>query len=259
MEKNFKDKTNLISNNKENIYLSIIIPAYNEEKRIVKTTECIISYLNSREYKSEIILVDDGSTDRTTLFIERIDTGTVNLRILKNNKNMGKGFSIKKGVSESKGEFILFSDADLSTPIEEIENFLPYLHNGFDVVIGSRGLKESNIQIHQAWYRERMGKIFGSLVRFMVLPGIADSQCGFKCFTKSSAKRIFHKQKLNGFCFDVELLFISRKMNYKIKEVPICWRNSPASTVKPIRNSMRMFFDLLKIRYYEIKGAYGDV
>ncbi len=254
MRKNSHNK----AHKNENIFLSVVIPAYNEEKRIASSLKSIVSYLNNQEFQSEIIMVDDGSTDNTIQLVEGLDVNGINLNIIWNERNSGKCYSIRRGVQESAGEIILFSDADLSTPIEEFEKFLPYLNDGYDVVIGSRGLPESDIEVHQVWYREWMGKKFGSLVRFMALPGISDSQCGFKCFTKSSSERIFPRQKLNGFCFDVELLYITKKMNYQIKEVPICWRNSPASKVNPIRDSIRMFFDLLKIRFYDMKGKYKD-
>lgn len=242
---------------KDNIFLSVIIPAYNEERRIGYTVQKIFSYLNSKDYKSEVIIVDDGSMDNTVQIIESMDAGNVFLHIIRNKNNRGKGFSINKGVKKSRGAIILFSDADLSTPIEEIEKFMPFFDNGYDVVIGSRGLPVSDIQVRQVWYREWMGKKFGVLVRLLAVPGIRDSQCGFKCFTKLSAEKIFPRQRLSGFCFDVELLFISRKLNLRIKEVPVCWRNSPASRVKPFIDPVNMFFDLLRIRFYDIRGFYN--
>ncbi|MCK4521213.1 MAG: glycosyltransferase family 2 protein [Nanoarchaeota archaeon] len=231
--------------------LSVIIPAYNEEKRIGKTLERIISYLDSKKYSYEIIVVDDGSRDRTRDVVR----GVRNVKINKKRKNMGKGYSVKEGMLIAKGDYLLFSDADLSTPIEELEKLMNYIKK-YDVIIGSRALKESDIQIRQPFYREYMGKIFNFFVQILTVKGIRDTQCGFKLFTKKAAKEIFSKQKIDGFGFDVEVLFIARKKGFKIKEVPIVWRNSINTKVSPVKDSVRMFYDILKVRLNSMKGKY---
>lgn len=235
------------------VFLSIVIPAYNEEKRIEETLEKILNYLKTKNYQYEIIVVDDGSSDNTVKVLETIAKENKNIFILKNEQNSGKGYSVRKGVLESKGDYILFSDADLSTPIEEVEKLLHWLNQGFDVTIGSRGLKESDIKIHQPFYRELMGKFFNFLVQTLLIKGIKDTQCGFKCFKKDATKEIFKRQKIDGFGFDVEILYIAKKLNYKIKEVPVTWLNSPNSKVSPIKHSLEMFKDILKIKFGILK------
>lgn len=230
-------------------YLSIIIPAYNEDKRIKKTLEKILNYLSIISYTWEIILVDDGSTDRTSDNSREIIKDT-RLIVIKNPVNMGKGYSVKKGILASKGEIVLFLDADLSTPIEEMDKMLLWIEKGYDIVIGSRALPDSIIELPQAWYRQSMGKIFNLLIRAFVLKGFKDTQCGFKCFKREAAMRIFELQRLSGFAFDVEILLIARKFGFNIKEVPVRWINSPESKVHIIKGSLSMLMELFKIWYY---------
>lgn len=230
-------------------YLSIIIPAYNEEKRIEKTFEKILDYLSIRSYTWEIILVDDGSTDRTSDKAREIIKDT-RLVVIKNPVNMGKGYSVKNGILSSKGEILLFSDADLSTPIEELDKMLLWIEKGYDIVIGSRALPDSFIEMPQAWYRQGMGKIFNFLIRAFFLKDFKDTQCGFKCFKREAAMRIFELQKLTGFAFDVEILLIARKFGFNIKEVPVIWINSDESKVHIIKGSLSMLMELFDIWYY---------
>jgi dolichyl-phosphate beta-glucosyltransferase len=242
------------------VKISVVIPAYNEEERIGATILRIKDYLEKKGYEYEIIIVDDGSNDKTAEVVSRFlpcpQAGLPQIQLLQNKENKGKGFSVKRGVLNSKGDYILFSDADLSTPIEELDKLLEYLKSGFDIAIGSRGLKESDVRIHQAWYRERMGKIFNLLVRIFVLRGIKDTQCGFKCFSRGTAYKLFPKQLLEGFGFDVEILYLARKEGYSIKEVPVKWYNSPQTRVNALRDSVRMFTELVKIRINDWKGKY---
>ena len=205
----------------ENTFLSVIIPAYNEEARIKNTLEKIHSYLKNQDYTYEIIIVNDGSTDNTWALVNEIAQKIKEVRILKNEKNRGKGFTIKKGFLNAKGKYLLFTDADLSTPIEEVEKLISWLKKGYDIAIGSRALKESHIQIHQPWYRELAGRIFNLFVQAMAVPGIKDTQCDFKCFSRKTAIEICERQKIEKFSFDVEMLYIGRRLGYKIKEVPI--------------------------------------
>lgn len=234
------------------IYLSIIIPAYNEERKIVSTLARVLKYLSTKHYLWEIILVDDDSIDRTS----EAARGMIKderLTVIKNPVNQGKGYSVKKGVLASKGDIILFSDADLSTPIEELDKMLLWFNEGYDIVIGSRALPESSIEIRQLWYREIMGKTFNLLVRTFVLSGFGDTQCGFKCFKREAALKVFNLQKINGFAFDVEILLIAERLRLKVKEVPIVWINSPESKVHLIRGSFSMLWELFKIKFYEWK------
>lgn len=230
------------------IFLSIVIPAYNEEKRIAQTIARIRAYLAQQDYLSEIIVVDDGSTDETLEEAAEALKGIERTQILSRRRNLGKGFSVKEGVLASKGQHILFSDADLSTPIEELDKFLPWLEEGFDVLIGSRALPDSDIQVRQSYLRESMGKMFNVFVQLLVVKGIKDTQCGFKIFRREAAMDIFPRVKTRSFSFDVEVLFLSRKLGYRIKEIPVIWRNSPQSKVKIISSSLRMFLDLWRIR-----------
>ena len=240
----------------ENTFLSVIIPAYNEEARIKNTLEKIHSYLKNQDYTYEIIIVNDGSTDNTWALVNEIAQKIKEVRILKNEKNRGKGFTIKKGFLNAKGKYLLFTDADLSTPIEEVEKLISWLKKGYDIAIGSRALKESHIQIHQPWYRELAGRIFNLFVQAMAVPGIKDTQCGFKCFSRKTAIEICERQKIERFSFDVEMLYIGRRLGYKIKEVPICWFNNPHTKVNFLKDGYRMCLDLIRIRLNELKGKY---
>ena len=177
------------------IFLSVIIPAYNEEMRITGTLQKILAYLCTKEYLWEIIVVDDGSIDKTSEAAKGIRKDE-RLTVMRNPVNRGKGYSVKKGVLASRGDVILFSDADLSTPIEELDKMLPWFKIGYDVVIGSRALPDSMVEVYQPWYRQAMGKIFNVLVRTFVLKGFKDTQCGFKCFTGDAAMKIFGIQRL---------------------------------------------------------------
>lgn len=233
----------------EPILLSIVIPAFNEEERILTTLRKIKAYLKEKTYPCQIIVVDDGSRDKTPSLVLGLSKEFKNLTLLKNERNTGKGYSVKRGVMAAQGEYILFSDADLSAPIQEIEKFFPYFEQGFDVVIGSRALKDSDIKLRQPWWREGMGKTFNLFVQAIVFGGIKDTQCGFKCFKREVAHHLFSLARIEGFSFDVEVLFLAKKFGYNIKEVPVVWINSAASKVHPLLDSARMFLELLKIRF----------
>jgi len=238
--------------------LSIIIPAYNEEKRLAGALAKMQDYLSARDYKWEIIVVDDGSADRTSDIAKEVIKGG-NLMVIKNPTNCGKGYSVRTGVLASKGNIVLFSDADLSTPIEEFDKMLPCIEKGYDIVIGSRMLPESVIEVRQPRYREIMGKTFNILIRTLGLGRFKDTQCGFKCFRREAALKIFNLQKINGFAFDVEILYIAQKFGLKIKDVPVRWINSPDSRVGIVGGSLSMLMALLKIKFYERKGYYNTI
>jgi len=231
------------------MFLSIVIPAYNEEKRLQSTLEKIYSYLKNKDYEYEIIVIDDGSSDRTARVALDSDLNkTGKLALLNNEKNKGKGFSVKKGILASRAEFLLFTDSDLSTPIEELDELFLSIQSGYDIVIGSRSIEGSDIRVHQPFYRELMGKIFHILVQMFVLKGFIDTQCGFKLFKGDIARNIANELKIDRFGFDVEMLYLAQKKNYKIKEMPVIWLNSPTSKVNPVFDSCRMFMDLLSIK-----------
>ena len=235
--------------------MSVVIPAYNEEDRIARSLEAISEYLEGAGYRYELVVVDDGSEDETVVVVNNL--AIKNLDLIKNGVNRGKGYSVRRGILHCKGNIILMSDADLSTPIEEIEKLLDaILAEGYQVAIGSRGLPDSDVRVHQSWQRENMGKVFNLFIRTLVMGRIRDTQCGFKCLGAKAAKTIFSRGRLNGFSFDVEALFIGRKLGYKIKEIGVVWINSPASRVHILRDPIQMFIDLWKIRWWDLRGRY---
>ena len=232
--------------------ISIVIPAFNEEKRIGKTLKKISHYLKNKRFDYEIIIVDDGSTDKTREVVKKF-LKNKKIILTKKRKNKGKGFSIREGALRAKNKLILFSDADLSTPIEELDKFLKDI-NKYDIIIGSRAIKGANIRIKQPTYRVLIGKIFNKIVRLLAVKRIKDTQCGFKLF--KNCKDIFKKQTIEGFGFDVELLYIAQKNGLKIKEVPVIWLNVEGSRVSALKDSIRMFCDLIKIKYNHFIGRY---
>lgn len=229
--------------------LSVVIPAYNEEERLADTIRAIEDYLLSRRFSSELVIVDDGSTDRTAAVAEE-SIRAPHSRVVRNPHNMGKGATIRRAMTEeARGRYRLFVDADNSTPIEQAGRLLSALHNhGYDVAIGSRALPKSRLEVRQPLYREAMGRFFNLLVQATVLPGIRDSQCGFKMFRADIAEAVFPRQTLEGFGFDVEVLYLARRQGGRIAEVPVRWVNSPGSRVRPLRDSFEMFGDLLRVR-----------
>jgi dolichyl-phosphate beta-glucosyltransferase len=202
-----------------------------------------------------VVLVDAGSHDRTIeVFHEFFPPGQG--RSFQNQNNRGKGFAIRRGIQEAKGEVLLFSDADFSTPIEEFPKLVHYLENGYDIAIGSRSLPESNVEVHQSWIREGMGKVFNVLVQMIVLRGFIDTQCGFKVVRRERVLSFLPKLAVDGFCYDVEFLFLADKAGLKIKEVPVTWVNDPVSKVHILNDSIKMFLDLLWIRLRDWFGQY---
>ncbi|MGB9892859.1 MAG: dolichyl-phosphate beta-glucosyltransferase [Candidatus Saccharicenans sp.] len=229
-------------------FLSVIIPAYNEEKRIGLSLRKILDYLQARRFEAEIIVVDDGSSDQTATLAGEILSDFPDSKIISLPDNKGKGAAVREGVLNSKGNLILFTDADLSTPIEELNKLLPLIGENYEVVIGSRALPGSEIKKRQGWLREHLGKFFNLLVRLLVLKGFKDTQCGFKLFKREPAQKIFSRLKTRGFAFDVEALLLAQKLGYQIAQVPIVWINYPESRVHLIRSSFRMFLELLRIK-----------
>jgi dolichyl-phosphate beta-glucosyltransferase len=228
-------------------HLSVVIPAYNEEDRLGATLARVIEYLTAQDYTWEIIVVDDGSSDATSAVAAQSGAGYP-LRVVRNEPNQGKGASIRRGMLEARGAYRLFSDADLSTPIEEVAGFWKHFEAGCGVVIGSRAVEGSNLEVRQARYRELMGRTFNLFVRLLLVGGIHDTQCGFKAFTAEAAEAVFPRQQLNGFAFDVELLLLAQRAGFRVEEAPVRWINSPASKVNALRDSTRMFLDLLRLK-----------
>ena len=256
------------------MYLSVIIPAYNEEKRLSKTLEEIDKYLSKQRvaeasphlppcsasphsvYDYEILVVNDGSKDKTAQVIRDRVSVIQNLRLIDNKKNNGKGYVVRQGMLEAKGEYRIFTDADNSTSIDQVEKMWPYFEAGFDIVFGSRDAKGAILDLPQSPLRRFLGEVFGFLTNLIVGTwGIADSQCGFKCFTKKAAENIFPKCKINRFAFDPEFFMIAKKLGYKIKEIPVYWENDPESKVK-FKWMVNMGLDLLKIRWNIITKKY---
>jgi len=240
------------------ISLSLVIPAYNEERRIGETLEEVSKFLDGQDYPSEVIVVDDGSSDATVEIAQKAAAGRDNFRVLKNGVNRGKGFSVKSGMLDARNDIVLFSDADLSTPIEEAARCIRGIGEGFDVVIGSRAMKDSNIVVYQPRHRRLMGKVFNLFVRALAVRGISDTQCGFKAFTRRAARRIFSAVLVERFAFDVEALFLARKFGYKILEMPVTWEDSTLTRVSALRDSTSMFKALFTIRLNSLRGLYNN-
>lgn len=228
--------------------VSIVIPAYNEEDRIVRTLEAVVAYFNTLGVRYEVLVVDDGSTDRTAGIVSSFAEQHGRMQLLSYGGNRGKGAAVRHGVLHSTGQQILFSDADLATPIEEFAKLRDALAAGNDVAIGSRDIAGANLVRHQSAIREAGGKLFNRLVQLLAVPGIHDTQCGFKLFTAVAGQRIFGLGVVENFSFDVEALFLARKLGYRIAEVPITWRHQEGSKVRFVRDALRMLRTLLQIR-----------
>jgi len=234
----------------DKINLSIVIPAYNEEKTIENTIYSINGYLKNKNFNYEIIVVDDGSKDKTSLKVQEISKNITVVRLVSYKPNKGKGEAIQQGIFAAKGNLILFSDADLSTPISELEKLIPWIKEGYDIIIGSRRVQTSNITKKQPFHRRLSGKIFQWMIRVVLHLPFSDTQCGFKLFKGSVAKELFSKLKHKGFVFDVEIIYKAYISGYKIAEVGVLWANDPTSTVRFFRDSMKCFVDLWKIRFH---------
>lgn len=237
--------------------LSVVIPAFNEASRIGPNLQRVFGYLDSRGRRAEILVVSDGSSDATEQQVLQLAEGRQDVSVIENGVNRGKGFSVRRGVLEASGSHILFCDADGSTPIEELDKLLAAIDAGCDVAIGSRALPQSDIRQAQPWWRETMGRMFNGFVQVTALPGIRDTQCGFKCFTRQAARLIFPRQRIDRFGFDVEVLWLARKLGLKIAEVPVAWIDHPGSTVHPVRDSSRMLVDVVRVRLHDMRGDYG--
>ena len=237
--------------------LSIIVPAYNEENRLPKTLDCIVAYVKARPYRTEIMVVDDGSSDATATLVNAYGQIHTEFRLVSNGTNRGKGFSVRHGMLEARGEIALFTDADLSTPIEEADKLLAALRDqGYDAAIGSRALDRTLIQVHQSAIREQAGIFFNRMVRWIMGIGFSDTQCGFKAFRRERAKIIFEQQRIERFGFDPEILFLAKRHGLQVAEVPVRWSHDAGTKVNVVADGIRMFLDLLLIRWNSAKGLY---
>ena len=237
-----------------NPFLSLIIPAHNEESRLPDTLEQIIGFLAKQSYTSEIIVVENGSTDRTYEIAHEFAKNYENVHVIQNDWR-GKGLAIQRGIKEAKGEHLFMCDADLSMPVEEISKFLPPQLQNVDVAIASREAPGA-VRYDEPYYRHLTGRVFNWLIRLLVLPGLQDTQCGFKCIRAQVAGDIFRYQTLTGWAFDVEMLYIARRHGYRIVEIPIDWYHNADSKISVLRDSLRMFLDLLLIRRNARRGLY---
>jgi dolichyl-phosphate beta-glucosyltransferase len=237
--------------------LSIVIPAFNEQTRIVLTLRRILDFVAAHYPASEVLVSDDGSSDDTPRIVEELARSDARLKLLRDPINRGKGAAVKRGVLAARGKWILFSDADLSTPIEEVDKLLVYGHQGADIVIGSRGLSESDIRTRQPLPRELMGRGFNLIVRSALLGGFRDTQCGFKLFRREAAHALFSELSIDGFAFDVEVLLLAKERRLRIDEVPVVWYHAPNSKVSPVSDAARMFGDLVRLRARRLAGRLG--
>lgn len=247
------------------LYLSVVIPSYNEMKNLKRNVlDEVLDYLKKQQYSWELILSDDGSTDGTFDVLQLFAKKHENVTVLAN-VHAGKGPTVQSGMLAAKGTYRLFTDFDQSTPLSEIEKLIPFSKEGFDIVIGSREITGAR-RDKEPWYRHYMGRGFNMLVQFLAIPGIFDTQCGFKLFSALATENLFsnlvvygrRKQRGDAFtgAFDVEALFLANKYGYSIKEVPIFWHHHETDRVSPIKDSVRMLIDIIKIRLTELLGKY---
>ncbi len=227
------------------VSLSVVIPAFNEERRLPGTLSAILPYLRARGETFEVVVVDDGSTDRTADVAEQAGP---EVRVLKNPGNRGKGYSVRNGMLNARGEWRLMSDADLSTPVEELKRLEAAIRDGAEIAIASRAVSGANLEKRQSILRESSGRFFNLLVRWLHLPGIMDTQCGFKLFSAAAAEAAFRDSKLDGFAFDVEALVLAKKAGFRIVEVPVTWRNDEQSRVS-FGRGLAAFVDLFRLRF----------
>lgn len=245
--------------------LSIIVPAYNEEKRLPETLERISEYLSTRDFSYELLIVDDGSRDQTSRvaldFGARFGWSRLLRTVDENGRaiNRGKGFAVRAGMLASRGQLALFSDADLSTPISEMEKLLPPIQSGqCDIAIASRALPGSNLTVHQPWHREAMGRTFNRLVRVAIGTDVRDTQCGFKALRGDVARRLFSLARVDGFGFDTELIFLAAKKKLRVREIAVTWHHAEESRVNPLIAPAQMMRELVAVRLNDARGLYEE-
>ncbi len=236
--------------------LSVIIPAYNEESRIVPTVQDIVGYCRGGRRAFEVILVDDGSRDGTTAVARVLSEEFPELRVIRLAANRGKGYAVRTGVVNAIGRLVLFADADGATPIAEVERLESAIDSGVDVAVGSRALRGTGVQVHAKLYRHLIGRTFHLLVEWLADGGVKDTQCGFKLFRSAVAQDLFSRMRMNGFSFDVEVLVMARRRGYRVAEIPVNWTHRPGSKVRLTLDSLQMAADLVRIRAHCLRGDY---
>ena len=235
---------------------SIVIPAYNEGARLAATLERVLAYVAQQGGDTEVIVVNDGSRDNTAEIVRQFAAGNPALRLVENPGNRGKGFSVRNGMLHARGQVVIFTDADLSSPIEEVSKLLLALNSGADIAIGSRWLQSGLQTQRQSLHRQLFGRIFNLLLRITLGLHFKDTQCGFKAFTSRAAQTIFPLQQIERWGFDPEILFLARKFGFKVSEVPVAWGHSGGSRIHPLLDGSRMFMEMLRIRWYDLTGKY---
>jgi len=236
--------------------LSLVIPAYNEAGRIEDSLEQVFAFLAGFSGPAEIIVVDDGSTDTTSALVQAKAQGRSDFRMIRLPRNQGKGAAVRAGVLESQGDWVLMTDADLSTPLSELPRFFAALADGFDLAVGSRQLPGARLLRHQPWLRQQAGLLFGFLLRRIVPVGVVDTQCGFKLFRGEPGRDLFRRLTITGFCFDLELLALARQAGLQVAEIPVTWSNAAGSKVSLFRDLPRVIWEVLRIRWNLGRGRY---
>jgi dolichyl-phosphate beta-glucosyltransferase len=236
-------------------FLSVIIPAYNEEHRLPHTLQAVLTYLRKQSYDWEVVIVNDGSTDRTAEIVQAVMVNEARVRLLQYGHNRGKGYAVRFGMTHTTGQYRLFMDADNSTTIDHFAKFSPYLHQGYGVVIGSRDVAGANIAIHQPWWKEKLGDLGNVWIQFWAVPGIKDTQAGFKVFTGKAAQDVFPYLTIDHWGFDVEALAVARHKGYRIMELPITWINDPNSKVSS-GAYLEVLKEVVQVRLNMWRGRY---
>ena len=236
---------------------SIVIPAYNESARLGATLDKVLAYMRTQGWNAEVIVVNDGSRDNTAEIVRTLAAENPVLRLLENPGNRGKGYSVRNGMLNARGRIVLFSDADLSSPIEEMPKLLQALEAGADIAIGSRWLRAETQTQRQPLYRQLFGRVFNLLLRLTLGLKFKDTQCGFKAFTQTAVQAIFPLQKIEGWGFDPEILFLARKFGCQVQEVPVAWGHSGGTRIHPLIDGSRMFVEMLYIRWNDLSGKYN--
>jgi dolichyl-phosphate beta-glucosyltransferase len=235
---------------------SIVIPAYNEEARLPATLEKVLAFVREQKWAAEVLVVNDGSRDGTADIVRRLAVTEPMLQLVENPGNRGKGYSVRNGMLRARGRIVLFSDADLSSPISEAPKLLAALSGGADVAIGSRWMRAELQTKRQPWLRQILGRVFNLLARVILGLQFHDTQCGFKAFTREAAQAIFPLQRIERWGFDPEILFLAGRLGFKVEEVPVFWGHSGGERIHPLRDGTKMLMEMLRIRWYSIRGAY---
>lgn len=253
-----ENQKNIVFLSRGKIDISVVIPCLNESRRLPLFLQQLISHCASSRYNYEIIVVDDGSSDKTAEKVAEYQAVTSNLTLIRFQINQGKGEAVRQGFFVAQGEYVIFMDADGSTQADEIEKNICYFDEGYDVVVGSRVLKDSERKVESLWYRKAIGAVFNTIVRLVLFSNIKDTQCGFKMFRKALVKPLYSVMTIKRFGFDLEILYIAHKKGYRIKEVPVNWRNVDESKINLLTDSLRMFINIFQIRFRHLGSSNKD-